>query len=67
MLNQLNSLAVLATRHGTDLATYLSELLRLLWLAEDIGSAQGQAAAPRSSLQVVAAALECGQPSNSER
>jgi hypothetical protein len=38
MLNQLNSLAVLAARERKDVAAYLSEVLRLLWRAEDLVS-----------------------------
>lgn len=57
MLNQLNSLAVLAARERKDVAAYLSEVLRLLWRAEDLVprlSTDGKA----SPLRVLEDALE---------
>ena len=57
MLNQLNSLAVLATREGKDVATYLGEVLRLLWRAEDLALA-GSRNVRTSGLQVLVDALQ---------
>jgi len=57
MLNQLNSFAVLAARERKDVAGYLSEVLRLLWRAEDLvprSSTNGNA----SPLRVLEDALD---------